>query len=105
MEDEVEMNLTDLTASEAPATITVEQVAEVLQLSRSTVYESVKRAQIPSLRVGRRIVIPVPRFLEWLGAKKETTVVVPSNPPELTPRAARALLGVLFDAAMRDDDS
>ena len=73
------MNLSDLTASDVPATITVDQAAEILQLSRDSVYEGVKRDQIPSLRVGRRIVLPVPRFLEWLGAKKDSTVVVPDE--------------------------
>lgn len=69
------MNLSDLTASEAPATITVDQAAEVLGLSRGAVYEGVKRDQIPSLKVGRRIIIPVEKFVEWLGAKKVTSRV------------------------------
>jgi len=69
------------------------------------VYESIKRNQIPWLRIGRRIVIPVARFLKWLGAKKQTTVVVPDDPPELTPKAARVLLRLLFDVAMREDES
>jgi excisionase family DNA binding protein len=99
------MKLNDLTALDTPATITVDQAAEVLGLSRDSVYEGVKREQIPSLRIGRRILIPVAKFLEWLGAKNETMVVVPDEPPELTPRAARALLRIPFDAAMREDDS
>ena len=97
------MKLSDLTAPDAPATITVDQAAEVLGLSRSAVYEGVKRHQIPSLRLGRRILIPVARLLDWLGVKKDTTVVVPDEPPELTPKAARALLRILFDTAMRED--
>ena len=72
--------------------------------SRSAVYEGVKRDQIPSLRLGRRILIPVARLLDWLGVKKDTTVLVPDDPPELTPKAARVLLRVLFEAAMTEDD-
>jgi hypothetical protein len=33
------------------------------------------------------------------------TVIVPEDPPELTPKAARALLRDLFDAAMSEDGS
>ncbi len=42
-----------------PQTITVEAAARLLGVSRSTAYESVTRREIPSLRLGRRVVIPV----------------------------------------------
>jgi excisionase family DNA binding protein len=103
-EDEVSVKLSDLTSPDAPATITVDQTAEFMGLSRGAVYEGVKRGDIPSLRVGRRILIPVTPLLNWLGTSKNMIqVVVPQEPPELTPRAARALLRILFDAAMRED--
>jgi excisionase family DNA binding protein len=95
--------MNDLTGPNAPATISVEQTAEILGLSRSTVYEAVKRGEIPTLNVGRRILVPVAKLLDWLGAKRELTVIVPDKPPELTPRAARALLRILMDAALRDE--
>lgn len=41
-----------------PATMTVTQTATVLGISRSSAYECVRRGVIPSLRLGRRIVIP-----------------------------------------------
>lgn len=41
-----------------PATMTVTQTATVLGISRSTAYECVRRGVIPSLRLGRRIVVP-----------------------------------------------
>jgi excisionase family DNA binding protein len=100
----VALRLTYLTGADVPATITVEQTAEVLSLSRSAVYEGVKRGDIPSLRIGRRIIIPVGKLLDWLGAKKDLTVIVPDEPPELTPRAARALLRILLDAAMKEEE-
>ena len=81
------MKLSDLTAPDAPATITVEQVAEVMGLSRSAAYDGVKRGQIPSLRVGRRISIPVAKLLEILGVMNENqqkgeiiTAVLPDEP-------------------------
>ena len=39
-------------------TMTVEQVGEALGVSRATAYEGVRSAEIPSIRVGRRIVVP-----------------------------------------------
>jgi len=41
-----------------PATMTVTQTATVLGISRSSAYECVRRGVIPSLRLGRRIVVP-----------------------------------------------
>lgn len=39
-------------------TYTVDEAAGVLGISRSTAYECVKSGELPSLRFGRRIVIP-----------------------------------------------
>jgi excisionase family DNA binding protein len=41
-----------------PATMTVSQAATVLGISRSSAYECVRHGSIPSIRLGRRIVIP-----------------------------------------------
>ena len=48
-------------------TITVEEAAAHLGISRNSVYEAVRRGEIPSVRIGGRIVIPRRRFLDWLG--------------------------------------
>lgn len=39
-------------------TLTVEEVAELLGIGRTTAYEAVHAGTIPSLRFGRRIVVP-----------------------------------------------
>jgi excisionase family DNA binding protein len=41
-----------------PSTLSVEQAAQRLGISRSTAYECVRNGSIPSLRFRRRIVIP-----------------------------------------------
>lgn len=41
-----------------PLTYTVEQVAAMLRISRSTAYRCVQSGELPSLRLRRRIVIP-----------------------------------------------
>ena len=38
--------------------LTVEQVRHLLQISRNLAYEGVRTGQIPSIRIGRRILIP-----------------------------------------------
>lgn len=39
-------------------TLTVEEAAVVLGISRSHAYESVKRGELPCIRIGRRILVP-----------------------------------------------
>lgn len=45
-------------ATEQPRpTMTVDEAANLLGVSRSSAFEAVKRGDIPSIRIGRRIVI------------------------------------------------
>mgnify|MGYP001006658685 CR=1 FL=1 len=39
-------------------TMTVTQASEVLGISRCTAYEAVRSGQIPSIRFGKRILVP-----------------------------------------------
>ncbi|HEV3194235.1 MAG TPA: helix-turn-helix domain-containing protein [Polyangiaceae bacterium] len=39
-------------------TFTVSQAAKLLGLSRNVAYEAVARGEIPSLRIGRRLLVP-----------------------------------------------
>jgi excisionase family DNA binding protein len=61
-----------LEALERRLTVTVEEAASILGLGRSAAYEATRRGEIPSRRLGRRIVIPVPLLLEWLGLSTST---------------------------------
>lgn len=49
----------------AERTISITEVAELLGVSRPTVYEAIRRNQLPAVRVGKRIVIPRARFMRW----------------------------------------
>lgn len=51
------------TVTDTRLTLTVEEVAVVLGISRGLAYELVRRGEIPALRLGRRVVVPV-RALE-----------------------------------------
>jgi len=49
--------------------ITVEQAAEVLGQRRTSTYDAVRRGQIPSIRIGRRLFVPVPALVRLLGGE------------------------------------
>ena len=53
---------------EAPerATLTVEQTAKVLGISRGNAYEGVRKGLIPALRIGARWVVPRPALNQML---------------------------------------
>jgi len=64
-------------------TMTVDVVARILGIDRKTVYAAVRSGEIPSLRVGRRILVPT----AWLAA-----TITPDQRPEhlAVPRPPRS---------------
>ena len=52
---------------ELPATITVEEAAELLSMSRSAAYRAVKRGEIRTFRLNGKIKVPTAPLLELLG--------------------------------------
>lgn len=47
-------------------TMTVDEVAQLLGISRGLAFQAVRRGELPAIRVGRRILIPVHRLYELL---------------------------------------
>ncbi len=48
-------------------TFTVDEVARLLGISRSGAYDSIARGEIPSLNIGRRVLVPrANRFFELI---------------------------------------
>jgi excisionase family DNA binding protein len=58
------------TRSDLPATISVEEAGKWLGIGRNTAYSCVRRGEIPSLRLGRRLVVPTAKLLELLGEER-----------------------------------
>lgn len=56
-----------LDALDGRLTVSVEEAGAILGISRSAAYEATRRGELPSRRLGRRIVVPVPLLLDWLG--------------------------------------
>jgi excisionase family DNA binding protein len=67
-------------ARRLPPVITVEQAGELLDLRRSAAYEAARRGEIPTLRFGRRLLVPTAKVLDLLGVSLGP-VPVP-EPPE-----------------------
>jgi excisionase family DNA binding protein len=44
--------------TEQPTVLTVEEVAKALRVGRSTAYDAIRRGEIPSVRIGRRLLVP-----------------------------------------------
>jgi len=53
-------------------TLTVEEAAEILGLSRAFAYEAARRGEIPSIRIGRRILVPKAALNRLLSGEQES---------------------------------
>jgi excisionase family DNA binding protein len=52
-------------------TLTVEEAAKLLGIGRGLAYEGVRDGSIPSVRIGRRVLVPRARLLALLGEETE----------------------------------
>ena len=55
-----------ITPDNLPVVLSVQQLADVLQIGRNSAYDLVKSGQIRSIRIGRTIRIPQAALLEYL---------------------------------------
>ena len=60
---------------ESRLTLSVEETASLLGMGRSAAYEAARRGELPSRRLGRRVIVPVPALLTWLGIEFQPAVV------------------------------
>jgi excisionase family DNA binding protein len=49
-----------------PLALTVAEAAKLLRLSKPLVYEAIKRKEIPSVRIGARILVPTKQLLQMM---------------------------------------
>jgi excisionase family DNA binding protein len=59
----------DESQAAARLTYTVEEVARLLGISRNSAYEAVRRGEIPTIRIGRRILVPRNRLDDLLESR------------------------------------
>ena len=61
-------------------TVTVEEAAQMLGISRSSAYECVRRGELRALRLGRRLVVPRSALEELLGGTSAAPSAASSAP-------------------------
>ena len=54
-----------------PLTVTVPAAARLLGISRAAAYQAVARNEIPAVRIGRRIVVPIAPLERLVGQQGE----------------------------------
>ena len=65
------------TATGLPPTITIPEAARLLGISRSAAYRAAERGEIPTIRIGRRLLVPTAKLFEMLGWPVEEATVGP----------------------------
>ncbi len=71
----------DLASLAECLTITVPEAGRLLGIGRDAAYAAAERGELPCLRLGRRLVVPVPRLLDLLGVT--STQSPPCDPPKV----------------------
>ena len=59
-------NLEDL-----PLTLNAREAAQVLRISKSKVYELAQSESFPAIRIGKRVVIPRDKLIQWMNNQAE----------------------------------
>jgi excisionase family DNA binding protein len=67
-DSEIVPGMSTIPEQEKRLTLTVKETAELLGISRNGVYEAVRTGQIPSIKFGRRIIIPYKAVISMLDA-------------------------------------
>jgi excisionase family DNA binding protein len=52
---------------ELPEFCSLEEFSEVFRVSRATAYRMAAQGKIPSLRIGRRVIVSKKHLMSWLG--------------------------------------
>lgn len=45
-------------AAERPSVLTIEEAAQLMRIGRNSAYEAARRGEIPTVRIGRRLLVP-----------------------------------------------
>ena len=58
---------------ELPLTLNAREAAGVLRISKSKVYELARTESFPAVRIGKRVVIPRDKLIEWMNDQAEVS--------------------------------
>ena len=54
-------------------TLNAREAAEVLRISKSKVYELAQSESFPAIRIGKRVVIPRDKLIQWMNNQAEVS--------------------------------
>ena len=67
------MKSTYTNIEDLPLTLNVREAAEVLRISKSKVYELAQSESFPAIRIGKRVIIPRDKLIQWMNAQAEVS--------------------------------
>ena len=75
-----------------PLALTIAETARMLGLSRATVYSLTRSGDLPSIKIGRAVRVPINALNEWLAARTEGSAIDkdPRQGSSASPRRERA---------------
>jgi excisionase family DNA binding protein len=59
-----------------PPTLTIPETARLLGISRSAAYRAARKGEIPSIRIGRRLLVSTAKLFDMLGWPHDTPAAV-----------------------------
>ena len=67
------MKTTYTNIKDLPLTLNAREAAGVLRISKSKVYELARTESFPAVRIGKRVVIPRDKLIEWMNGQAEVS--------------------------------
>ena len=67
------MKSTYTNIEDLPLTLNAREAAQVLRISKSKVYELVQSESFPAIRIGKRVVIPRDKLIQWMNNQAEVS--------------------------------
>ena len=67
------MKTTYTNIKDQPLTLNAREAAGVLRISKSKVYELARTESFPAVRIGKRVVIPRDKLIEWMNDQAEVS--------------------------------
>jgi excisionase family DNA binding protein len=64
-----------------PLTMSVEAAGKLLGISRGLAYEAARRGELPTIKLGRRLLVPTARLLELVGVPAPREAGFPASEP------------------------
>ena len=67
------MKSTYTNIEDLPLTLNAREASDVLRISKSKVYELAQSESFPAIRIGKRVVIPREKLIEWMNNQAEVS--------------------------------